>query len=59
MDEEEQVSKVKHRIKFEGSLGLGWFFFLGVVFLVFFDGEIRCSMGNKAECVKMEPKASK
>jgi hypothetical protein len=57
MEDEEQVSKVKHKIKFEGSLGLGWFFFLGIIFLFAYDSEIRCSMNNKVECVKMEPRA--
>lgn len=56
VEDDEVVSKVKHRIKFSGSLGLGWFFFLGVVFLIAYDSEIRCSMGNKIECAKFEPK---
>jgi hypothetical protein len=57
MTEEETVSKIKHRVKFSGTLGLGWFFLLGIIFLMAYDGEIRCSMGNKIECLKIEPKA--
>lgn len=59
MEDEVQVSKIKHRHKLsvDGIGGLGWVFFLGVIFLISFDGEIRCSLGNKAECAKMEVKA--
>lgn len=46
----------EHSITVEGIGGLSWIFALGVIFLLFFEGEVRCSLGNQAECVKMLPK---
>ena len=46
----------EHTLKIEGIGGLGWIFALGVLFCMAFESEIRCSLGNQAECAKMLPK---
>lgn len=55
-DDSTQRHRLRHKISIDGLGGMGWLFFLGVLFCLQFDGEIRCSMGNKAECAKMEVK---
>ena len=59
MDEEDiPVNKIKHRVKVavDGIGGFWWLFLLGLIFLICYDGEIRCSLGNKIECAKMDVK---
>jgi hypothetical protein len=46
----------EHTLKVEGIGGMGWICALGVIVCLMFEGEIRCSLGNQAECVKMLPK---
>lgn len=55
-DEEIQRYRLRHKVNIDGIGGMGWLFFLGLLFLLSYDSEIRCSMGNKTECAKMEVK---
>lgn len=53
-DEDEQT--INHKVEISGVGGLGWVFFLGILFLIFFEHEIRCSLGNARECAEMAVK---
>jgi hypothetical protein len=52
---EDTDTKIKYRVKFTVP-GFGWLVLLAFLVLVTFESEFKCSLGNKVECLKMEPK---